>query len=80
MSSIDLYFRNFEFQAINSEQFLEYIDANLLRKYPGRQAGIVGTDEVVVERMGDSDQSHLRVPRGRFIGRFSCGRRFLGRV
>ena len=30
------YFRHFEFQAINSEQFLEYIDANLLRKYPGR--------------------------------------------
>ena len=30
------YFRHFEFQAIGSEQFLEYIDENLLRKYPGR--------------------------------------------
>jgi hypothetical protein len=29
------YFKHFEFQAINSEQFLEYIDANLLRKFPG---------------------------------------------
>ena len=30
------YFRHFEFQAINSEQFLDYIDANLLQKFPGR--------------------------------------------
>ncbi len=30
------YFEHFEFQAITSEQFLDFIDARLLQKYPGR--------------------------------------------
>ena len=30
------YFEHFEFQAISSEQFLDYIDTGLLRKFPGR--------------------------------------------
>lgn len=30
------YFEHFGFQAINSEQFLDYADSALLRKYPGR--------------------------------------------
>jgi leukotriene-A4 hydrolase len=30
------YFEHFKFKAINSEQFLEYIDSNLLQKFPGR--------------------------------------------
>jgi aminopeptidase N len=30
------YFEHFRFQAINSEQFLDYIDTHLLQKFPGR--------------------------------------------
>ena len=30
------YFKNFEFQSISSEQFLDYLDQNLLLKYPGK--------------------------------------------
>lgn len=30
------YFKHFEFQSISSEQFLDYLDQNLLRKYPGK--------------------------------------------
>jgi aminopeptidase N len=30
------YFKNFEFQSISSEQFLDYLDQNLLTKYPGK--------------------------------------------
>ena len=30
------YFEHFRFQAINSEQFLDYIDTQLLQKFPGR--------------------------------------------
>jgi aminopeptidase N len=30
------YFKNFEFQSISSEQFLEYLDQNLLLKHPGK--------------------------------------------
>ena len=30
------YFKHFEFQSISSEQFLEYLDMNLLKKHPGR--------------------------------------------
>jgi len=30
------YFKHFEFQSISSEQFLDYLDQNLLTKYPGK--------------------------------------------
>jgi len=30
------YFKHFEFQSISSEQFLDYLDLNLLQKYPGK--------------------------------------------
>ena len=30
------YFKHFEFQSISSEQFLDYLDQNLLAKYPGK--------------------------------------------
>jgi len=30
------YFKHFEFQSISSEQFLDYLDQNLLQKYPGK--------------------------------------------
>lgn len=30
------YFKNFEFQSISSEQFLDYLDQNLLTQYPGK--------------------------------------------
>jgi aminopeptidase N len=30
------YFKHFEFQSISSEQFLDYLDSNLLTKYPGK--------------------------------------------
>lgn len=30
------YFKQFEFQSISSEQFLDYLDQNLLQKYPGK--------------------------------------------
>jgi hypothetical protein len=30
------YFKHFEFQSISSEQFLDYLDTNLLQKYPGK--------------------------------------------
>ncbi len=30
------YFNHYEFQSISSEQFLEYLDQNLLQKYPGK--------------------------------------------
>jgi len=31
-----VYFKHFEFQSISSEQFLDYLDQNLLKKYPGK--------------------------------------------
>lgn len=30
------YFKHFEFQSISTEQFLDYLDENLLQKYPGK--------------------------------------------
>jgi len=30
------YFKHFEFQSISTEQFLDYLDQNLLQKYPGK--------------------------------------------
>jgi len=30
------YFKNFEFQSISTEQFLDYLDQNLLQEYPGK--------------------------------------------
>jgi hypothetical protein len=30
------YFKHFEFQSISSEQFLDYLDQNLLQKHPGK--------------------------------------------
>ncbi len=30
------YFKHFEFQSISTEQFLDYLDKNLLQKYPGK--------------------------------------------